>query len=53
MSFVYTFTAKNDFDRNFGQTYLVNYIINHIEIVYACLLSLFVSINEKEKLMSK
>ena len=31
-------------DRNFGQAYLENYIINHFEIVYACLLYLFVSI---------
>ena len=30
-------------DRNFGQAYLENYIINHFEILYACLLYLFVS----------
>jgi hypothetical protein len=32
MSFVYKFTAKNDLDRNFGKTYLENYIIDHLEI---------------------
>jgi len=53
MSFVHKFTAKNDFDRNFGQTYLENYIINHFEILYACLLYSFVSIDEKEELISK
>ena len=50
MTFVHS--AKNNFDCNFGQTYLENYIINHFEILYACLLYLFVSIDEKEELMS-
>jgi hypothetical protein len=45
MSFVYKFTAKNDLDRNFGKTYLENYIIDHLD--------LFVSIDEKEEMMSK
>ena len=36
MSFVYKFTAKNDLDLSFGQTYLENYIINHLEILHAC-----------------
>jgi hypothetical protein len=51
MTFVHS--AKNYFDCNFGQTYLENYIINHFEILYACLLYLFVSIDEREELMSK
>ena len=46
MSFVHKFTAKNDFDRNFGQTYLENYIINHFAILHACLLSSFQFIDE-------
>ena len=53
MPFVYKITAKNDFDWNFGETYLENYIINHFKIVYACLLYLFVFIDQKEELMSK
>jgi hypothetical protein len=39
MSFVHKFTAKNDFDRNFSQIYLENYIFNHFAILHACLLS--------------
>jgi hypothetical protein len=38
-------------DRNFGQAYLENYIINHFEILYACLLYLFVSITFLKKYM--